>query len=255
MRHLRTFTLCLMLAGSMVFLWECNGTTAPDYTSLGNDLEIAYQTQSEQALMDFFLGWQLAVPGYSEQRVAGFQETVRHAYYVFRAFYSPMDLDRITGGHHENFESSFQFIVIQNTFQVSLVDTISQAYFPPDSMRQEFMINDFRPPGTWWEMPVVYLTAAADSMIFQFLYSGFGERKPDHQDRVDFLRNAIQLTHHHWIPDYHKVTMPKVSRVYLNTTFAHARVNFRVFYQFGEAYLTREGNTWILKESRLTAIE
>ena len=72
---------------------------------------------------------------------------------------------------------------------------------------------------------------------------------------MDFLRQAVQLNHHHWISDYQKATMPVVSQIYVDESLSHALVNFRVFYQFGEAYLERKNGGWKLLSSKLTAIE
>ena len=65
----------------------------------------------------------------------------------------------------------------------------------------------------------------------------------------------MQLTHHHWIADYHKATMPVLSCLYVNSDLSQARINFRVFYQFGEAYIERTQTGWTLISSELTMIE
>lgn len=70
-----------------------------------------------------------------------------------------------------------------------------------------------------------------------------------------FLRKAIQLTHNHWMDDYHKVTMPIASYIYINEKLNKALVTFRVFYQFGNTYLEKLNNKWVIINSKITAIE
>jgi len=74
-------------------------------------------------------------------------------------------------------------------------------------------------------------------------------------NRTQFLRQVMQLTHHHWFSDYHKATMPIASQVIFDKSLTKALITFRIFYQFGDAYLEKREGSWTLLSSRLTAIE
>lgn len=248
----------------LTLFWACT----KDMTSIGDDLaplkefseiaeqlEHAYQSASQSALDTAFISWQQIIPPYSTDDIDAMSDTIRHVYDIFREFYCPWNLDRITGGAHEDFETEFRYIVIQNSLNFAIVDTNPQYYFYRDVTILERTIPDFRPEPKESTFPFVYLSSLADSMIYQFLYKPDRTPKPDHQQRVAFLREAIQLTHHHWINDYHKATMPIISHIYLNEMFTQAFVTFRVFYQFGESYLERSDDKWIIIYSKLTSIE
>jgi hypothetical protein len=254
-----------LLAIIVVVLNSCKSTaTSPeispgnslnDFNEIANQLERAYQRGSQGALDTVFTAWRQVIPSYTIDEINSLSDTVRQVYDVFRSFYSPTDLNRITGGEHENFETDFRYIIVQNSLYFAVVDTNPRYYYYKGVKSWEGVVPDFRPWPDETAFPIVYLSTLADSMIYQFLYQPDGTPKPDHLQRVDFLREAMQLTHHHWIDDYHKATMPIVSHIYLNESLTEALVTFRVFYQFGQAYLERSNNGWVLIHSELTAIE
>ena len=243
---------------SIGWFMACDPTTSSlneiNTHHLGNQLEKAYQSDSEAMLKDFFKTWKAGIPAYSDVEIADFSKEVRQVYAIFKEFYSPTDLGRITNGTHENFETQFKYIVVQNQLNYAIVDTNPDYYFYEGVEKIDKKISDFRPPCNDLDLPVVYLTDEMDSLIYAFFFDE-GTAKDDFGDRVDFLRQFMQLTHHHWVPEFHKATMPNISTIIFNETFDKARVSFRVFYQFGHANLDYENGRWVLKESKLTAIE
>lgn len=252
----------IIITGLALFLRCSEGVTSPEddttiknFSEIGQKLEQVYQRGSQSALDTVFTMWQKVIRPYSTSEITLLSDTVKHVYDVFQAFYSPSNLNRITGGIHENFETRFRYVVIQNRMHFAIADTNPKYYYYQGVKLTEGEIYDFRPQPEDKVFPVVYLSASADSMIYRYLYESDGKPKPDHQQRISFLREAIQLTHHHWINDYHKITMPEVSCIYMNRNFTQALVMFRVFYQFGEAYLEWSNNRWNLMYSKLTAIE
>lgn len=226
-----------------------------DFNEIGQQLERSYRLDSQRELDMVFAMWQNAIPPFKAAEREAFSDTVRQIYEIFEEFYCPEDLKRITGGYHENLETKFRYIVAQNSVNYTIVDTNPQFYFYKGIEILKRTIPDFRPQPKEINFPVVYLSASADSMIYKFLYQSDGTPEPDHQKRVEFLRKAMQLTHHHWIGDYHKATMPIVSTVYIDKTLTQALVLFRVFYQFGNTYMERSDNRWRIIYSKLTAIE
>lgn len=255
--------LILIISISIFLFYECSdeinspdeSILSKDFSEIAQKLEQAYQNGSQSLLDTVFMAWQQTVQPYSHDEISDLSDTVQQVYYVFQAFYTPTDLDRITGGEHENFETDFRYIVLQNNLYFAVADTNPQYYYYYGVTTWEGNIPDFRPTPNESIFPFVYLTSQADSMIYQYLYKLDGTRKDDHEQRVTFLRKAMQLTHHHWISDYHKATMPIVSHIYLNEMLTQALVTFRVFYQFGEAYFERSNNNWVLIYSKLTGIE
>ncbi len=261
--HIKQKMLKIILLLCILVSWGCNDEiTSPNailpsgnFRDFEQNLERAYQHQSQSELNTVFESWQNTIPPYSSEEMATFSDTIQQVYAIFREFYSPTDLNRITGGAHENFETEFRYIVVQNRIGFAVLDTSLEHLPYPGGMVEENQIPDFRPPQGDLPFPVVYLSAQADSMIYRFLYQLDGTPELDHQDRVHFLRQTMQLTHHHWIADYHKATMPIVSNMYINDSLTQARVDFRVFYQFGETYLERMDTRWKIISSELPMIE
>ncbi len=259
----KIYKVVLMGCVGLTLFWECSSditstddiASVKDFSEIAQQLEHAYQCRSQSELDTAFISWKQIIRPYSSDEINVFSDTIRQVYDIFQAFYSPWDLDRITGGEHENFETAFRYIVVQNSIHFAVVDTNPQYYYYLGVSILERAIPDFRPRLNEATFPVVYLSASADSMIYQYLYQSDRTPESDHQQRVAFLREAIQLTHHHWISDYHKATMPIVSYIYMNDMFTQALVTFRVFYQFGQSYLERSDDRWILMHSELTAIE
>lgn len=226
------------------------------YEQLSIQLNQAYEQDSQEQLDIFFENWIELIPPHTPQEISSFPDTVKEAYAVFEEFYTPANLSHITGGQHENFESEFRYVVVQNQLEIAVADTNPEFYYYRGVNLQEMYIDDFRPSIQNQDYyPPAYLSEQADSVIFYYLFNSDSTYIDDHNERVGFLRQAMQLTHHHWIPDYHKYTMPHASRVIFNDSFTKARIQFRVFYQFGDAYLERKQGEWKLMRSELTAIE
>ena len=72
-------------------------------------------------------------------------DTIAAAYEVFIEYYSPINLSRLTGGGHENFETDFRYLVIQNSLQVSVADTNPLYYYYQGVNLTKSYIEDFRP--------------------------------------------------------------------------------------------------------------
>lgn len=256
MKRVNIFSIILSIC--IGWFMACDPTTSSlneiKTNELGSQLEKAYQSDSEIMLKDFFNSWRAGIPAYSNAEIADFSDEVRQVYAVFKEFYSPLDLGRITSGAHENFETDIKYLVVQNKLSYAIVDTNPDYYFYEGVEKIDKQINDFRPPCDNLELPAVYLSNEMDSLIYAFFFDE-GTAKDDFQERVTFLRQYMQLTHHHWIPEFHKATMPNIETIIFNETFDKARVSFRVFYQFGHANLDYENGQWVLKESKLTAIE
>jgi hypothetical protein len=226
-----------------------------NYQELSETLDKAYEQNSLKTLNSFFTLWSYILPSYTPQDVETFSDTIKTAYKVFIEFYSPTNLFRLTEGRHENFETEFLYIVVQNKLQIAVVDTNPLYYYYKGVSTTEIYLEDFRPPINIPKYPSVYLSEPADSIIFNFLFNPDLTYRTDHTSRVNFLRQAMQLTHHHWIKDYHKVTMPHAFTIILDNSLTKALVSFRVFYQFGDAYLERIGKSWVLISSELWGIE
>ena len=229
-------------------------TPGQEYDDLKILLNTAYSDSSQAMLDVFFEAWRDTLPALTQNEIQALPDTSKLAYNIFYEFYTPANLRRLTGGTHENFETDFRYIVVQNNISITVVDTLPQYYYYEDVIVSTKTIDDFRPVIKSQGFPAVYLSTEMDSLIKDFLLEP-GDDYEEEYRRVEFLRKAMQLTHHHWIRDYHKGTMPVASAIYINDTFDKAMVSFRVFYQFGSALFELHENDWVLTHSELSAIE
>lgn len=201
-------------------------------------LEKAYKDNNQSTLDSFFLCWHYNEPQITESEFASLSDTIKAIYNIFEAFFTPDDLDRITGGQHEPFDTPFRYAVVQNSINYQ-IDTIFK-----DS------ISDFRPHAKTTTVPVV-LTPYYYQILNDFLVNN----DSTDLDRVKFLKEKICFVHHHWVEEWHFASMPNIGGIRLDSSLTKAAVSFRVFYQFGVAELQKVNNTWTLLSSRLTAIE
>src|SRR6056297_745700 len=78
---------------SIGWFMACDPTTSSlneiNTHHLGNQLEKAYQSDSEAMLKDFFKTWKAGIPAYSDVEIADFSKEVRQVYAIFKEFYSP----------------------------------------------------------------------------------------------------------------------------------------------------------------------
>jgi len=75
------------------------------------------------------------------------------------------------------------------------------------------------------------------------------------EKKYNILRSYIPILHGHWGGYWHIVTHPDVSIIIFNKTLTKARVDFSFGYQGGETILEKEGDDWVIKESKETWIE
>ena len=122
---LSTLLLVLALAGASCSDGITSPPTTPQHALPADDLERAYAARSQSLLNQYFGDWADLIPAFSSAQVAAFSDTVRHVYRVFEAFYSPTDLNRLTNGRHENFETAFRYVVVQNTIDATTMSNES----------------------------------------------------------------------------------------------------------------------------------
>lgn len=260
MKYFRPFFLAAMSFFCLLVISCNNNLSGPDsrklsYELLSETLEKAYQQESQEQLDTFFEDWDEMIEPISSDEFIAHAEVEQEAYRLFVQFYTPDNLDRLTNGEHENFETGFRYIAVQNKLEIAVADTNPKYYYYRGVNISEYSIDNFRPELPNLASPAVYLTEEADSIIYYFLFDPDSTYRDDSSERAEFLRQAMQLTPHHWITDYHKYTMPHAGRIIFNETYAKALIQFRVFFQFGDAYFEKENGNWVLKESELTAIE
>jgi hypothetical protein len=102
------------------------------------------------------------------------------------------------------------------------------------------------------------LNAFLGSEFFPFQTGGFmnpARAKKESKNRQQFLENYVKIFHGHWGGYWELYSFPRVFSLIFDKNMEYAIINFKMIYEGGYARLKREGEEWILIESKLTWIE
>ncbi len=231
-----------------------------------NRLHCAYEKNSQPELTVFLDAWVEESSPISPEELAELPEAIRHAYAIFENFYNPKALDRI--GNPEWGADQFahaRYFIAQSAIAVSVTDKLPDApdFSYDDPTLSRWDIDDFRPRATS-EVPLCLLSERYATLIERFL--GSKELPPGHNGimstseaegesllRKTFMNQQLQIYHGHW-SGWNLITGPDVGQIVFNSDLSRAMVYFSLVYEGGEALYERDGEKWVLVQSRLTWI-
>ena len=72
--------------------------------------------------------------------------------------------------------------------------------------------------------------------------------------RADFIGGQIRVWSGHW-GGWHIATHPWVEEIEVNEELTEARLDFKLVYEWGEAFFRRQEDGWQMTSSELTMIE
>ena len=124
----------------------------------------------------------------------------------------------------------------------------------------------FRPPVSFSNKKVVYLTTAYKQLLNNFLgneHVKLGEEsimqvaysKGESAKRMKFINKAVKIIYGHWGGYWQYETYPKAYNIIFDSKLRHAVVNFRYGYGGGYAILKKQNNQWVIVSAELTWIE
>lgn len=124
----------------------------------------------------------------------------------------------------------------------------------------------FRPPVSFSNKKVVYLTTAYKQLLNNFLgneHVKLGEEsimqvaysKGESAKRMKFINKAVKIIYGHWGGYWQYETYPKAYNIIFDSKLRHAVVNFRYGYGGGYAILKKQNNQWGIISAELTWIE
>ncbi len=185
-------------------------------------------------------------------------DSLQDIYDVYREFYSPWNLARISDSEFgPNIYNGVKYYIIQQS--------ISYNYDFRSYSGNYFTINDFRPVINNDTINILYAKKDYISALECFLGTGYLEFNEDNMiptlpyeeinRRHNFLNKYLTFFHGHWGNYWHMETHPEVGSISFNKTKDSALVNFRLGYQGGEAVLGKENNKWIVVDHYMTWIE
>ena len=127
-------------------------------------------------------------------------------------------------------------------------------------------IMNFRPSVFCNGKIPVFLNETYKEMINAFLGNKFlplgaggimnpARAKGQSEKRKRFLENYVKIFYGHWGGYWQLYSYPQAYSITFDNNMEYARINFRVVYEGGEAFLKNENGVWTLISSKLTWIE
>lgn len=186
-------------------------------------------------------------------------DSLKDMYDVFKEFYSPWDLARISDSEFgDNIYQGISYYVIQSEIRYdNNFRTFGDHYYK---------VQNFLPTINNDTIRFLYLNSDYKSAINCFLGTeyvpiGFDNimtpAYPDGKsyERYRFLNNFLLFFHGHWGNYWHLETHPEVETISFNETKDSAQVHFRLGYQGGEVILGKKEGKWIIVDHAMTWIE
>lgn len=206
--------------------------------TLKSKLEGIYAVKSTDSLKLFVEEWNKNVKPNSAEYIASAPE-IQAVYDVYRVFFNPLE------------DSTYTFGVVPNIMSFSVGST--------DSV---MTISDFRPPVTFDDSKVLYLTDEYLETLNYFLSINAEtqhittEPLPEEIDnRADFLRTYISVIPGHWGHYFSFYTPYVVRMIRLDKSLKHAKVEFQHVFTGGHALMDFEDSEWKIKEFKTTWAE
>jgi hypothetical protein len=127
-------------------------------------------------------------------------------------------------------------------------------------------VTNFRPGITQTAATPLYLTDKYRKILDSFLgndHIPFGEGdimnpalpKDESAKRLNFLRNYIKIYLGHWGTFWHYTSDPSIGALIFDNDMKHARIQYTMIYEGGEAFLEYQDNAWKLISTKRTWIE
>ena len=257
-------TLKLSIAFLFVpFFWSCSDSESEINTEIEelpksaqqvyDQLMDAYNNSCSDCLENVLQEWEKEYT--ADENIP---DSLKAIYEVYKAFYSPWDLGRIS-------ESEFGDGIYNGIFYYIIQGSIS---YRNQSMNNDdyFTITPFRPTVQNDTIHLLYYDEDYLAAMNAFLGSEsipFGEGNimspamstGETELRYRFLNNYLFFFHGHWGNYWHMETQPAVSMITFNAAGDTAKVDFRLGYQGGEATLANSTTGWQVVEHQMTWIE
>jgi hypothetical protein len=219
-----------------------------------NELMKAYRNDCISCLEQILINWRDEFHPNSN-----IPDSLKDVYDVYKEFYSPWDLARIS-------ESEFGHDIYKNVTYYIIQSTCRYDYYFRNYGNEFQTITEFRPSIKNEAINLLYLSPVYESAINCFLgseyipagyYNIMTPALPQGESylRYEFLRNFLRFFHGHWGNYWHLETHPEVERISFNITKDSAQVFFRLGYQGGEVILGRDSVNWIIVDHYMTWIE
>jgi hypothetical protein len=186
-------------------------------------------------------------------------DSLKDIYAVYKAFFSPWDLSRIT-------ESEFGDNIYEHTRYYVIRPGISYNYSFKSLPKITYTIDNFRPSIHNESIKLLYLTDTYESAFNCYLGNNnvptsdstiftpdFSHSESFH--RYEFLTPGMKFIHDHWSPTWHLETDPMVYSISFNEEGDSALVNYRIAYQGGETILGKKDGEWEVAYFYMTWIE
>lgn len=212
-------------------------------------LQLAYKTNSDSLLQDFFREWENENTAFSTINDELYNESV----FVFKMFFDPENIYKVSGlSNWDSIYNETKYYILQNKINVHLVksDSLQKSGIYADSLLENYQIMNFRPGIEQKQQKALYLNEEYETTLYQFLGKP-GSSNWRSNNKLKFISPYIKIfpaTDNSWFFE----TRPLVNRIYFNRTKKLARVDFKLFFQEGSAYFIKDRDQWKMIWSGIT---
>jgi hypothetical protein len=234
-----------------------NSPESKSINKIISELQNAYDNNSDSTLNLVLDDWKNQNP---PKEISSLSNPAEKAIYeLYLKFYNPNNIDRY--GQHEwgnDIYKDFDYAIIQNKIYYSVTDD------EPDYEKTDSLF-DFRPPVCLEGKTILYLTQNYNEALNYFLNPDYDPKSniPYFQltinqegwDHFNFLVKKLAIIPGHWGGYWHIETHPEITYLVLSTSLKHAKINFRIAYEFGEAIMEKKSTGWEMISSAITMIE
>ena len=242
-------------------------------------LRKALHEQSTELLFEFFNNWADEVKSNEKEAANPY---VAEAYKVFDAVYQPLHPEKLGfPGFHENYQDVPYFIVQGTLWEISQTKKIPKNGFPYEIALPVTTLDsmvEFRPPVSFENKKIVYLTAGYRKLLDSYLseknadFDFFSEKQLDSIDfddwfntvwerevlytdmMVSFLKKAALIDRPHFDSGWQYETYPKVESIVFDKRMGRAVVKFGFGNVGGEALLSKRNGKWTIVKAQFTWI-
>lgn len=250
----------------IMLITGCLAIAEENYRLILND---AYIHKSSQLLLQYLNEW----ADYSRPReadnMAGLE---RQVYTAYEAFYK-YNYDSLLIKNESKAPPKRKYLLIQKSINVLIANTSKFIYFDEEK-RNVFLkttksnrFENFKPFIKNDSLKTLYMADDYGTMLLSFFESQydsnsrikmwFGQTKNKQRifDKVNFLREYLNIYPSHWGNYWIVENEPFVDFIVFDKSYTSALIKYRINWEIGECVLRKNGNVWEIKENKIVGIE
>ncbi len=251
------YAQCLMWSsrGSAVLILTQGSQASLQFYPLKQDaqyLDIAYTNQDQESLAELINKWYEHNPQSKTEYEHEWEREANQLYEkIYPGMYQPFKRNNVYAGTREPIYNP-EYHLLPNIIAVEITDSIlvstdekknkqldGSFYLP---VKHSYELQDFCPDVSL-DIKTINSTPNISQSLFGFLALPHKENSRI-SDRTKFLKDNLQIFHHHWGGAPYIFSMPLITRIVFDKDYQKAIINTRYEYLFGSYLCQKEAGVW-----------